>query len=836
MKKLGVIIFLISSLFIFASCKKGELPILLLEEEQLVMRVADVEEIKVTITGLTDYQISYLYEEIEVIEINEGSILALQEGEVLLTIRVKGLNQQNKETILEEVMSVTVLPKLLLFLSLSGAQEVIVGEVVTLEASKHDLVGEITWTSSDPMIATVENGIVSGISAGLVTITASCQGMIASLDINVYALDKEAPVFILGNNYQPKVILNWHKDFDVLSDISAVDNRDGEITKNIEIIKNFNNTEYGLQTVTLQISDEAGNTSTMSREVEVVWDYSVTFIGHAGSFYGAMNSEAAILYAIQVLKYQAVEIDLKQTADGVFILSHDDTFGSYTIANTNWATLKDVTVNVSRSSGFPQQNGSVINSPYPTKLCTLERFLQICKEYNVKAVIELKSSKGITNTDQSRMGALMQVIEGAGARENIIFLGSQYNCLIWTRNNGYRDIPCQYLVNSLESQTILDRCIENDLDISINVTGDYANGDEWLARYVEAGCKISTYTFTQYVNYDVVQLWLDKGVDFVTCDWQLMSKLKLPEEEKTPLATYEVIFRDYDDHLLKTSLVKEGRTAPSPQPIRSGYTFIGWDKDITKVSSNLEVKALYQINTYSITYNPNVDTIVESSWATKAAFIEEFYTDLYNWLLSNGKNISEITVNGSLVTMIKNGVTVSFSDVAGLKAIDIYHFEKTISNIIYKPVIRLSGDTCIIEASEDYFLNSSAYLVKYMDLDRWFVNCINISYPPYDKTYTPLSDGRIQIMFRFHQWQKGTSIAPFNTLPKKHLKIENPDISYILPTSNLVYTILDEFVLPKATGNKVFLGWFLDKDGNQEVTKISKGSIGNIVLYAKWGG
>lgn len=313
---------------------------------------------------------------------------------------------------------------------------------------------------------------------------------------------------------------------------------------------------YGNQVLQYKVEDSDGNANYYNRNIEVIWNYDVTFIGHAGSYFGLMNSEEAILYAITQLKYQAIEVDLKQTKDGIFVLSHDDVFGNYNIASTNWSDLKDVEVTQTRkaSSAYPVINGDVKGDGiYTTKLCTLEKFLNICKQYNVTAVIELKSSSGITNSNQSRMQALMEVIENAKMLEDVIFLGSQYNCLIWTRNNGYEYIPCQYLVNSCESEEYLQRCIENDLDISINVTGNYSNSEEWIVRYHDAGLKVSTYTYSQYVDYDVVQEWINKEVDFVTCDWHKMENLILPKATNENTKVFNVKFMDTDGTVLKES-------------------------------------------------------------------------------------------------------------------------------------------------------------------------------------------------------------------------------------------------------------------------------------------
>lgn len=59
-------------------------------------------------------------------------------------------------------------------------------------------------------------------------------------------------------------------------------------------------------------------------------------------------------------------------------MCHDDTFNNIAIANTNWEDLKDIEYTTTR--------GGI---SYTTKICTLERYLEICKEYNVYAVIEL---------------------------------------------------------------------------------------------------------------------------------------------------------------------------------------------------------------------------------------------------------------------------------------------------------------------------------------------------------------------------------------------------------------------------------------------------------------
>ena len=50
--------------------------------------------------------------------------------------------------------------------------------------------------------------------------------------------------------------------------------------------------------------------------------------------------------------------------------------------------------------------------------------------------------------------------------------------------------------------------------------------------------------------------------------------------------------------MLKTEVVNIGSTATPPEnPTRDGYTFAGWGKDLTNVSTDMEVVAQFNPNT-----------------------------------------------------------------------------------------------------------------------------------------------------------------------------------------------------------------------------------------------
>lgn len=651
--------------------------------------------------------------------------------------------------------------------------------------------------------------------------------------------DTVKPLIVIEGGLETN--LNWGKEFDPLKGVSATDNVDGNITNKITVEGEVNNKKYGTYELTYTVTDEAGNTSSVERSVKVIWNYEVQFIGHQGSYYGVPNSEEAFLYAAQTLQYQALETDVKQTKDGVFVCCHDDTFGGYTIANTNWADLKDVVVNSSRTAGYPSQYGEMPGTgKYSSKICTLERYLEICKEYGIYAVVELKGSPGISNSDQSKMPDLMKLIEQEDMLEQTIFLASAYNCLIWVKQNGYEYIPCQYLVDSFASETVFERCKTYGLDVSGCVTygnGQTQNTAEWVAKYQDAGIKVSTYTFTQYSDYKDVQKWIDIGVDFVTVDWHSMDKLNLPDKAES--VYYDVVFKDTDGKVLKETKVKAGRAAAAPSVVApEGYEFVGWDKEIKNVNSNLEVYAKYEVIEYEITYDSNLYIMTEQSWASKEEFVNEFYNDLFAWIEGNASSIQGLTVNNGTYTLKINSTeygTVSFSNANDILELGIYFFERTLATLIFKPIEGTNSEDYVPEIDNNYFLNSEPYRSKYINMNAYIYKALKSGYSSYNAEYQQASNNRVQIFFRFHQWATCSNISVFNAYPTKYAIRYMTGVEATMPTTPLKYTIEDEVILNNPVASIEFLGWYLDRDCTGEpVAKIEKGSTGNIILYAKW--
>lgn len=784
------------------------------------------EKNQITVTHNTSYIPEFTTADLEYITIsNEGEITALKAGKVKITISIADYQKE---------VEIEVLSKDITSIELNSKTELEVFEEVILDINilPDYSDSEIQIISSDEDTLTVNNQTIKALKVGVVTLTIEAKdNSNYKIEVEITIKDTMKPEIKIDETLTTKdVKVIYNKPFDPLLGVVAVDNYDNDLTSKINVKGTIDTCSLGTQVLTYYVTDSSGNRSeTLIRNITVYWDYPVTFIGHMGSYSGMMNSEDAFIRAVTLHDYQALECDIKQTKDGVFILCHDDDLKNYghsnvTLANTNYADLKDLVLT--------QTRGGI---KYESKICTLERYLEICKEYNAIPVIELKSSKGINGSDTSRMQALMDVIEASGILNRTILLGSNWHALKWTRENGYKNVTCQYLVSSLESATYLNRCLEYDFDISFSISSE--NSLEWIRRYQAEGIKVSCYTFSQYTNASDLQKWIDMGVDYVTVDVTKPSDVKIPEYQTLPEKTYKVVFKDDEGNILKERIVPEGYDAVTPvEPEKAGYIFVGWDKDVTNVTQDIEVFAKFELITYKIEFEHNFYQITEAKWASKNDFVNEFYSDYHSWLAENINNIPELTKTNDKYTFTKNGATATWTTPASMLDIDIYVFEKTLSHYIYKPITRVNDEAVEPELDEGYFLNSSKYVIKYRALDGYFLNGILKNYTSYNKEYKPASSGRIQIFFRFHQWCKGTNIPVFNTLPKKYIASGDSLPTGLKMPSDMTYTSADSLTLPTPTcEGKTFIGWFKDVLGTDgPVTKIDKGTSGDLVLYAKW--
>ncbi|MGF7050186.1 putative repeat protein (TIGR02543 family) [Paenibacillus sp. DS2015] len=91
---------------------------------------------------------------------------------------------------------------------------------------------------------------------------------------------------------------------------------------------------------------------------------------------------------------------------------------------------------------------------------------------------------------------------------------------------------------------------------------------------------------------------------------------------KWSLASYAVIFEDWDGTVLKNQTVNHGSGATAPaNPSRVGHTFTGWDVAFGNITGALTVKAQYSVNSYTVIFDSQggsmVDDITAANYGSK---------------------------------------------------------------------------------------------------------------------------------------------------------------------------------------------------------------------------
>lgn len=112
-----------------------------------------------------------------------------------------------------------------------------------------------------------------------------------------------------------------------------------------------------------------------------------------------------------------------------------------------------------------------------------------------------------------------------------------------------------------------------------------------------------TYTYT-FKGWSLSEGGEIADLASVTSVTEAMTFYAVFEPVEKPVFTYTVTFVDglTGKPIGEPQSVKEGESAVAPKPpVHEGYTFTGWDKDFTNITVRTEVKALYTVNSYTLT-------------------------------------------------------------------------------------------------------------------------------------------------------------------------------------------------------------------------------------------
>lgn len=236
-------------------------------------------------------------------------------------------------------------------------------------------------------------------------------------------------------------------------------------------------------------------------------------VGHRGSYWGVENTSEAFINGAKK-GYNYLETDVKVTSDGTFVCCHNDDLtswgGTLTIASSTWASLSAETLT--------QTRGGVT---YTGHLTSLEEYLDICKEYGVLPLIELKWATGVNSNDCSNIPALVKLIEDKGFRNSCYIFTSMKPCLQYIHDN-YPDIQLMLLAYSSSFESSLSWCVERGINMGVGIGSEITK--EGVKRYHDAGLLVNAWSINTTAVYET---YGNYGCDFITTDY--LDPSALPE-------------------------------------------------------------------------------------------------------------------------------------------------------------------------------------------------------------------------------------------------------------------------------------------------------------------
>ena len=224
---------------------------------------------------------------------------------------------------------------------------------------------------------------------------------------------------------------------------------------------------------------------------------SVRMVAHRGASGLELENTAAAFVAAGNRSYWGIETDVHRTADGRFVVIHDDDTRRVALCDL---PVEDTDFELLRGLAMKDKDGCIRRD-----LCipTLQEYIRICKKYEKFSVLELKNR--FTPEDIAR---IVEIIREEGWLEKTVFISFDLDNMLDIR----RMLPeqkAQYLVSRIEDD-LLDILVRNRLDLDARYT---ALTEEFVRAAHAAGVEINVWTADDpVVGEKLVQM----GVDYIT--------------------------------------------------------------------------------------------------------------------------------------------------------------------------------------------------------------------------------------------------------------------------------------------------------------------------------
>lgn len=209
------------------------------------------------------------------------------------------------------------------------------------------------------------------------------------------------------------------------------------------------------------------------------------------------NTNAAFVAAGN-RSYYGIETDIHNTADGKFVVNHDNDLNR--VAGEN-ICVESVSLSVLQNVVLFDKDGT--KNREDLRPCTLENYISICKKYDKHCVLELKSD--FTDEETARF---VDIIKNYGYLENTTFISFNYQNLLKVRSI-LPEQSAQFLFCEFTEGTI-EKLIADKIDVDVYFG---ALNKQTVDILHDAGLKVNCWTVDKKEDAERLAEW---GVDYIT--------------------------------------------------------------------------------------------------------------------------------------------------------------------------------------------------------------------------------------------------------------------------------------------------------------------------------
>ena len=221
-------------------------------------------------------------------------------------------------------------------------------------------------------------------------------------------------------------------------------------------------------------------------------------IAHRGTSALEMENTASAFVAAGNRSYFGIESDVHRTADGKFVIIHDDNTKRVALDHL---IIEESTFDTLRAIQLCDKDGK--RGRKDLIIPTLQEYIQICRKYNKVSILELKN-----HFEPNDLDAIIEIITEEGWLDNTIFISFDLPNLVCMREKLPQQ-KLQFLIVDYPDW-LMDTLIKYQLDLDIHYR---SLTEERVQQLHRAGIEIGVWTVEDLDDARRLFQW---GVDYIT--------------------------------------------------------------------------------------------------------------------------------------------------------------------------------------------------------------------------------------------------------------------------------------------------------------------------------